>query len=59
MSSSQQSNDALSVAEASLRKALARIKRHQADGRVSVDQAHAIALQVVSLFFSCWTYSTY
>ncbi|KAG1759117.1 hypothetical protein EDD22DRAFT_956203 [Suillus occidentalis] len=46
MSSSQQSNDALSVAEASLRKALAWIKRHQADGRVSVDQAHAIALQV-------------
>ncbi|KAG2738520.1 hypothetical protein P692DRAFT_201812044 [Suillus brevipes Sb2] len=46
MSSSQQSNNALSVAEASLRKALARIKRHQADGRVSVNQAHAIALQV-------------
>ncbi|KAG1776911.1 hypothetical protein EV702DRAFT_1227857 [Suillus placidus] len=41
--SSQQSNDALSVADASLSKDLARIKHYQADGRVVVDKAHDIA----------------
>ncbi|KAG1775255.1 hypothetical protein EV702DRAFT_1236345 [Suillus placidus] len=41
--SSQQSNDALSVADASLRKDLARIKHYQVDGWVVVDKAHDIA----------------
>ncbi|KAG2337905.1 hypothetical protein BDR05DRAFT_952269 [Suillus weaverae] len=41
--SSQQSNDALLVADASLNKDLARIKHYQADGQVVVDKAHDIA----------------
>ncbi|KAG2063091.1 hypothetical protein BDR04DRAFT_1164258 [Suillus decipiens] len=43
----QESNDALSVADELLRKALARITRSQADGRAVVDQAYEIA-QLVS-----------
>ncbi|KAG2032017.1 hypothetical protein BDR03DRAFT_985994 [Suillus americanus] len=44
--STQQSNNALSVTEASLRKALSQLKHHQTDGWIVVDQAHAIAKQV-------------
>ncbi|KAG2347664.1 hypothetical protein BDR05DRAFT_945370 [Suillus weaverae] len=41
--SSQQSNDALLVTNASLRKDLAHIKNYQANGQVVVDKAHEIA----------------
>ncbi|KAG1730158.1 uncharacterized protein EDB91DRAFT_1252809 [Suillus paluster] len=43
MSSTLKSNQALAVADTSLRRALRQIKIHQADGSVVVDQAHAIA----------------
>lgn len=57
--SAQQSNDALSVAEETLKRALIRIKIYQTDGRVVVDQAHDIARLVVSCFFHILYSSTY
>ncbi|KAG1828769.1 hypothetical protein DFJ58DRAFT_848923 [Suillus subalutaceus] len=45
--SAQQSNDALSVADKSLRSHLNRIKLFQSDGRVVVDWAHEVAKLVI------------